>query len=86
MTGADGGDDLLSDASSLGDMLEGFLHVLGDELVHETTSDSNHGNDRGHGKGEFPLPREGDNEADNKSGHETSSQRDLLGDTLLDEI
>ena len=86
MTGADSGDDFLSDGSSFGDVLEGCLHILGDELVHETTGDSNHGNDRGHGKGKFPLLLEGNNKTDDKRRHEAGGQRNLLGDTLLNEI
>ena len=83
MTGTDGGDDLLSDCPSLGDMLERFLHVLGDELVHEATSDGNHGNDRGHGQGEFPLPGVCDDETDGESSQEIGCHWDLLGNTLL---
>jgi len=45
VTGTDCRDDLLGDGPSLGNVLERFLHVLGDELVHETTGDGNHGND-----------------------------------------
>ena len=86
MAGTDGRDDLFSDGPSLGDMFKGLLHVLGDKLVHETTGDGNHGNHRGHCKGEFPLLLEGDDETDNKGRYETGSYWDLLGDTLLDEI
>lgn len=34
MTGSDGRDDLLGERTTLADMLERFLHVFGDELVH----------------------------------------------------
>ena len=39
MAGADGGNDLLSERTSLANMLERFLHVLGDEPVHESKGD-----------------------------------------------
>ena len=86
MTGTDGGDDLLSDGPSLGNVLERFLHVLGDELVHEATGDGNHGNNRGHGQGEFPLPGVCDDETDGERSQETGRYRDLLGNTLLHKI
>jgi len=86
VAGADGGDNLFGDTSSLGDVFERLLHIFGDKQVHKATSNCNHGDDRGQGKGEFPLPDEGDDETNDKSGHKTDSHRDLLGNTLLYKI
>ena len=83
---SDGGDDFLGKRSSLGDVFERFLHVLGDELVHESKRHGNHGDNGGHGKGEFPLLDKGDYETGEESGYETGGHRDLLGDALLYEI
>ena len=86
MTCTDGGNDLFSNGSSFTNELERLLHVFGDELVHETASDGNHGNDRGHGEGDFPLLGVGEYETDEESGQETGRHWDLLGNTLMYEI
>lgn len=86
MTGSDGRNDLLSERPSLANVLERFLHVLGDEPVHESKGDGYHGNDGRHGKRKFPLSDIGEDETCEKSGQETCGQWDLLGNTLLDEI
>jgi hypothetical protein len=86
MTGADGRDDFLSERSSLANVFERFLHVLGKELVHETKREGYHGNDGGHGECEFPLPDESEDETGEESGQETGGQWDLFGNPLLDEI
>jgi len=67
---SDSGDGLLSDGSSFGNVLEGLLHALRETLVHQSTGDANHGNDRGHGMGELPLADECEDETDDKSGQE----------------
>ena len=52
--GADGGDDLFREGATLGDVLQGELHVLGDELVHDTASNGDAGQHGGHCKGKAP--------------------------------
>ena len=86
MRSSDGGNNFLSKRSSLANVFERLLHVLRDEFVHESERYGNHGNNRGHGKGEFPLLDEGEDEAGEESSQETGGHRDLVGYALLYEI
>lgn len=86
VAGSDGRDDLLGERSSLTNMLERFLRVLGDKLIHESKSDGNHGDNGRHGECEFPLPDKGEDKTGEESGQETGGQGDLFGNTLLDEV
>ena len=84
--GADGGDDLLGEGSSFGDVLERHLHVLGEELVHDTTCDGDTGQNGGHGKGKTPRTDVGKDETSDEGAEEVDDHGDLLGRALLDEV
>jgi hypothetical protein len=86
MAGSDSGDDLLGERSSLADVFQRFLHVLGDESEHDCERDGDHRDDGGHGECKFPLADVGENETSDESGQKTNCYRDLFGNTLLHEI
>ena len=77
--GADGGDDLLCEGAALSDILEGELHVLGDELVHDAAGDGDAGQHGGHGEGEAPGADVGEDETSDEHGEEVDDERSLLG-------
>ena len=84
--GADGRDDLLGEGAALGDVLEGELHVLGDELVHDAAGDGDAGQHGGHGEGEAPGADVGEDETGDERGEEVDDERNLLGRALLNEV
>ena len=82
----DGGDDLLGKSSALGNVLQRHLHVLGDELVHDTTGNGDTREDGRHGEGESPAANVGEDETADESAKEVDDQSDLLGRALLDKV
>ena len=84
--GADGGDDLFREGATLGDVLQGELHVLGDELVHDTASDGDAGQHGGHGEGGAPGADVGEDETGDERGKEVDDERNLFGRALLNEV
>ena len=84
--GADGGDDLFREGATLGDVLQGELHILGDELVHDAAGDGDAGQHGGHGEGGAPGVDVGEDETGDKRGEEVDDERNLLGRALLNEV
>ena len=70
----DGGDDLFCEGATLGDILQGELHILEDELVHDAASNSDAGQYGGHGEGKAPGADVGEDETGDEHGKEVDNE------------
>ena len=74
----DGREDFFRKRAAFGDVLEGKLHVLGDEPVHDTTCNSDTRQDGRHGEGETPAPDIRKNETGDEGRKEVDDHGNFL--------
>lgn len=63
-----------------------LLHETGDHLVHDTTGDTDAGENGGECKSQSPRPDVCKDETSDESGQEVDNKRHFLRDTLLNQI